>query len=131
MVKKTLKTSFILGITVLGLVTLACGSLQVGVVTPPTENTVDQVSSVQEQEVELSQESSTLPDDGTVPEPVIDEIPETSNMIAVVAWLGHIASLPEGSQYDDFVILSPQGTGEFGLTGATPEIEAEIRSLRT
>jgi hypothetical protein len=48
----------------------------------------------------------------------------------VIAWLGHIASLPEGSQYDDFVILSPQGTGEFGLTGATQEIEAEIRTLR-
>jgi hypothetical protein len=48
----------------------------------------------------------------------------------VIAWLGHIASLPEGSQYDDMVTLSPDGTGEFGLTGDTPEIEAEIRSLR-
>jgi len=48
----------------------------------------------------------------------------------VVAWLGHIASLPEGSQFDDMVVLSPEGTGEFGLTGATPEIEAEIHSLR-
>ncbi|MGA9531532.1 MAG: hypothetical protein WBR18_02345 [Anaerolineales bacterium] len=48
----------------------------------------------------------------------------------VVAWLGHIASLPAGSEYDDMVVLSPEGTGEFGLTGATPEIEAEIESLR-
>jgi hypothetical protein len=38
--------------------------------------------------------------------------------------------LPEGSQFDDMVVLSPQGTGEFGLSGATPEIEAEIHSLR-
>jgi hypothetical protein len=48
----------------------------------------------------------------------------------VTAWQGHIVSLPDGSQYDDFVILSPEGTGELGLTGATPEIEAEIRTLR-
>jgi hypothetical protein len=53
--------------------------------------------------------------------------PEKTN---VVAWLGHIASLPEGSQYDDMVMLIPEGAGEFGLTGATPEIEAEIQSLR-
>jgi hypothetical protein len=48
----------------------------------------------------------------------------------VVAWLGHIASMPEDSRFDDMVVLSPQGTGEFGLTGATPEIETEIHSLR-
>jgi hypothetical protein len=48
----------------------------------------------------------------------------------VVAWLGHIASLPEGNRFDDKVILAQEGTGEFGLKGATPEIEAEINSLR-
>lgn len=48
----------------------------------------------------------------------------------VIAWLGHIASLPAGSQYDDMVVLSPSGTGEFGLTGSTPTLEAEIESLR-
>jgi hypothetical protein len=51
-------------------------------------------------------------------------------LMPVVAWLGHIASLPEGSRFDDMVMLSPEGTGEFGLIGATPEIEAEIVSLR-
>ena len=48
----------------------------------------------------------------------------------IVAWLGHIASMPEGSRFDDMVVLSPDGTGELGLTGATPDIEAEIHSLR-
>jgi hypothetical protein len=48
----------------------------------------------------------------------------------IVAWLGHIASAPEGSRFDNMVVLSPQGTGQIGLTGATPEIEAEINSLR-
>jgi len=48
----------------------------------------------------------------------------------VFAWLGHIASAPEGSRFDNMIVLSPQGTGQIGLTGATPEIEAEINSLR-
>jgi hypothetical protein len=48
----------------------------------------------------------------------------------IVAWLGHIASAPEGSRFDNMIVLSPQGTGQIGLTGATPEIEAEINSLR-
>ena len=46
------------------------------------------------------------------------------------AWYGHIASLPEGDPYDDKVVLLPQGTGELGIKGYTPEIEDEIRSLR-
>ncbi len=48
----------------------------------------------------------------------------------MTAWLGHIASLPQSSQFDDILVLSPEGTGELGLAGATPEIEAEIRALR-
>ena len=32
--------------------------------------------------------------------------------------------------YDDFILLSPAGVGEFGITGATPELESEIRFLR-
>ncbi|MFC1923699.1 hypothetical protein ACFLY4_10475 [Chloroflexota bacterium] len=66
------------------------------------------------------------PEDVSLPEPN-GSPPATTT---VVAWLGHIASLPEGSQFDDMVMLSPEGTGEFGLTGASPEIEAEIHSLR-
>jgi hypothetical protein len=36
----------------------------------------------------------------------------------VVAWLGRVVSLPAGSQFDDYVILEPEGAGEVGLTGA-------------
>jgi hypothetical protein len=73
-----------------------------------------------------------IPATGSPPEGVpatstIEGAPPTTN---VIAWLGHIASLPEVSRYDDMVMLSPQGTGEFGLVGATPELEAEIVSLR-
>lgn len=47
-----------------------------------------------------------------------------------VAWYGHIASLSQGETYDDKVVLSPQGTGEFGIQGLTPELETEIQALR-
>ena len=48
----------------------------------------------------------------------------------IVAWFGHIASAPEASRFENMVVLSPQGIGQIGLTGANPEIEAEINSLR-
>jgi putative hemolysin len=48
----------------------------------------------------------------------------------VVAWVGHIASTPAGSQYDDFISLMPAGAGEVGISGATPEIKAQIVALR-
>jgi hypothetical protein len=49
---------------------------------------------------------------------------------SVVAWRGHIASLPDGSQFDDKVVFYPEGAGEYGIKGWTPEVEAEIVSLR-
>jgi hypothetical protein len=48
----------------------------------------------------------------------------------VVAWLGHIASLSPGSQYDDYFALTPAGSGEVGLAGASAEIEEQIKLLR-
>ena len=70
--------------------------------------------------------SGSPPDDA--PKSGLDGSPPASTM--VVAWLGHIASLPEGSRFDDMLVLAPEGTGELGLIGSTPEIEAEIQSLR-
>jgi len=131
MAKKNQKIYIIFGITVLILATLACGSVQVGVLTPTPEGDTQPVNENQEPDSELAalEEVDSQTEDEPAPEPA-EEVPEPPITIAVTAWLGHIASLPEGSQYDDFVILSPQGTGEFGLTGATPEIEAEFRTLR-
>jgi hypothetical protein len=116
--------SIVLGVIALALAILACGSVQVGVVTPTPEDAADLANEI------IPTEPAEETGLGTNLEIPIDDTPETSSKITVSAWLGHIASLPEGSQYDDFVILSPEGTGEFGLTGATPEIEAEIRALR-
>ncbi len=61
---------------------------------------------------------------------VSDEVSGLPTASNVVAWYGHIASLPPGELYDDKVVLSPAGTGEFGIQGLTPELENEIRNLR-
>ncbi|MES0361071.1 MAG: hypothetical protein ABUK20_09165 [Anaerolineales bacterium] len=131
MAKKIQKTYIIAGIMILILATTACGTFQVGVEAPAPVQDTELISENQEPELEFTAlgEAESQTEDEPAPEPA-EEIPESPITIAVIAWLGHIASLPEGSQYDDFVILSPQGTGEFGLTGATQEIEAEIRTLR-
>jgi hypothetical protein len=120
--------SIIIGITAVVLATLACGSVQVGVLTPTPEGSVDPISEVIDSEIEVEPVSKA--ESEPAPETASEGTPESPSEIEVTAWLGHIASLPEGSQYDDFVILSPEGTGEFGLTGATEAIEAEIRDLR-
>jgi len=130
MAKKSSVLYLLVGLAVMILVTLACGSIQVGVVTPTPEGGLEPVHEAQEE--------AGTPTPGTAEENVTRETQEASDAgaeavsseVPVVAWLGHIASLPAGSQYDDFVLLSPQGTGEFGLSGANEEIEAEIRNLR-
>jgi len=48
----------------------------------------------------------------------------------VVAWYGYVASTPDGAQFDDYLVLMPEGTGEIGLEGVNAEIEAEIVALR-
>lgn len=94
--------------------------------------TLDLPRSVITQASDILQSFQRTEATGTPPQALPTEItthgaPPTTD---VVAWLGHIASLPKGSQYDDMLVLSPPGTGEFGLTGATPELEREIVSLR-
>ncbi|MFN2270421.1 MAG: DUF333 domain-containing protein [Anaerolineae bacterium] len=49
---------------------------------------------------------------------------------AVVGWYGYVASLPAGSEYDDYLSLEPEGAGELGIAGADEEIEAQIVALR-
>ena len=46
--------------------------------------------------------------------------------MSVAGWLGHVIS----DQDDDLLVLSPEGAGKLGLSGATPEVEAEIVALR-
>jgi putative hemolysin len=62
---------------------------------------------------------------GQTPEPAAP-----AGGLPVAGWLGNVVSLPPGSQYDDYVVLQPEGAGEVGVAGATEAIEAEIVGLR-
>ncbi|MBN2502513.1 MAG: hypothetical protein JXB38_17155 [Anaerolineales bacterium] len=59
---------------------------------------------------------------------------ESGQLIAVAppvaGWLGYVETLPEGSPFDDALVLSPEGTGSLGVAGATTELENEIVGLR-
>jgi putative hemolysin len=47
-----------------------------------------------------------------------------------VGWHGYVVSLPPGSQYDDYLVLAPEGVGEIGIAGADEAVEAQIVALR-
>jgi hypothetical protein len=118
------RIALILAAFALILSSLACNALQVGVVTPTSDEGIHQVN----EENESPQATAT--EEASEENPV-EETPEAGPVaLTAVAWYGHIASMPDGSQYDDVLLLTPEGTGEFGLEGSTPEIEAEIRTLR-
>jgi hypothetical protein len=59
-----------------------------------------------------------------------EELSGQPTATTAIAWYGHIASLPDGNPYDDKVVLSPSGVGEFGIKGNTPDIEKKIHTLR-
>ena len=67
---------------------------------------------------------------GTLEMGIVTEAPSPPPDITVTGWLGYVQEAPAGTQYDDYLVLLPQGTGEFGLVGATPEIESQIVDLR-
>jgi hypothetical protein len=50
--------------------------------------------------------------------------------VPVVAWYGYIESAPFGAQYDDYLILMPEGSVGIGIEGADAATEAEIVALR-
>lgn len=126
------KNKILFWISVLVIGSLACGSVQVGVVTPTTEDVPAPVADVQEpaSEVVAPIEADNQPAGEPVSEIITEESLTPQGAVSAKAWLGHIVALPEGGMYDDFVLLSPPGAGEFGIRGATPEIESEIRFLR-
>jgi putative hemolysin len=52
------------------------------------------------------------------------------DMVQVVGWMGHVVSTPDGAEFDDYVVLSPEGAGEVGISGSSAELEAQIADLR-
>jgi hypothetical protein len=77
---------------------------------------------IESDEVSAEEESNA-----TLPTP---EQAPPQGRISVTAWAGHVATTAEGSEYDDYVSLMPEGAGEVGIAGATEDIEAEIQGLR-
>jgi len=69
------------------------------------------------------------------PDTPAEEVPPTEQPgpaggLPVVGWLGYVASTPGGAQFDDYVVLMPEGAGEIGIAGANESLEAEIVALR-
>lgn len=98
------------------------------------DTSADEISTGAEIDERLIAEmTSIVKSFGRFETPSLPEVVNLDNFLGgdpVVAWLGHIASAPDGSRFDNILVSSPHGTGQIGLTGATPEIEAEINSLR-
>jgi len=63
--------------------------------------------------------------DGTVTETLA---PVTGQ--PVVGWFGQVVSLPQDAQFDDYLLLDPEGVGEMGVTGIDADTEAQIEALR-
>jgi hypothetical protein len=122
------KLNTYLGIFALIFASLACSSIQLGVVQPTAANQTQ--PDVGGEEVVSLDDPTVIPLVAAPEQGTQEPDPDPQSSLEVTAWLGRIASLPESSQFDDMVVLSPPETGEFGLAGATPELEAEIRTLR-
>jgi hypothetical protein len=110
----------------------ACSGIQIGfepeqpVQDIPAEQVqpAHPISDLQGPAGEIVQETVSEP---VQQEPSTEQFSQESAPIQVNGWLGYIVS---NATYGDHVVLMPEGTGEFGITGATAEIENEIIGLR-
>lgn len=51
--------------------------------------------------------------------------------VTVVGWMGYVRTAPTDGQFDDYVVILPEGEGgSFGIAGATEEVEPQIIALR-
>jgi len=49
----------------------------------------------------------------------------------VIGWMGYIVSTQDGAQFDDYIVVMPEGeVGELGIEGVNEDIEAKIIALR-
>ncbi len=54
-----------------------------------------------------------------------------STGIKVIGWMGFIVSTPDGAQFDDYIVVLPEGeVGEFGIEGINQEVSDQIIALR-
>jgi hypothetical protein len=129
------KNRMLFRILMLLMASFACGTIQVGILSPTPEEDSVLIAETQEPEFQITAPMKVNIQSTVEPssKPVIEEpptFPTQRDSVSATAWLGHVVALPEGGMYDDFMLLSPAGGGEFGVAGATPELESEIRFLR-
>jgi hypothetical protein len=57
-------------------------------------------------------------------------LPPSTAALPVTGWLGYVLSTPAGAQFDDYVVLQPEGAGQVGIAGATEALEDQIIAMR-
>jgi putative hemolysin len=67
---------------------------------------------------------------GQVKELVSPADADPTGGLSVVGWYGYVLSLPDGSQYDDYLVVLPAGTAEVGLDSMDEVVQAEIEAMR-
>jgi putative hemolysin len=61
----------------------------------------------------------------------VTEVSVSGARLPAVAWYGYVASVPEGGQFDDYLVLLPEEARRaIGIEGADEAVEAEIVALR-
>jgi hypothetical protein len=90
-----------------------------------TPTSTEIISAAMDETVDADEKAPSL----DIPSEPIEITTDVSGQ-EVRGWLGYVVGLPQGSQYDDYLVLSPDGTGETGLTGETPQLEEQIAALR-
>jgi hypothetical protein len=96
----------------------ACGSVEAGIESPTQVPDVESISPTATQ---------AAPAATPLPAEEANELPSLGG-IPVAGWLGNVVSLPEGAQFDDYVVI--ENAGEFGIEGTTSEVQGQIVALR-
>jgi len=75
-------------------------------------------------------EAKELPEAADGALPITDTVGEDPG-VEVAGWMGHVVSYPAGSEYDDKVVIWPEGAvGEFGVDGNDDTVKEQIIALR-
>jgi len=69
--------------------------------------------------------------DGGLAESAESEVDGQATRVPVIGWLGYVVSPEAGAQYDDYVVVLPEGeVGALGIEGATETLDKQIAALR-
>jgi len=61
----------------------------------------------------------------------LEQVHTMVEAVPVVGWLGYVVSTPAGAQFDDYVVILPEGeVGQFGIDGSTETVGKQIAALR-